>query len=161
MLRDLIKTLLKEDQQIIDSLLDKINKSGINSLTTAERNILDKVSSEKFKGLDREFELFLNKKLGHLEIFNTDYKKFGKFDVTEYSYVNNQMEPIFKLQIANEGKLLVDSELWRELKLEFNLNDEKLTDLLIAYLNYNYPYIDGRKVNYSKVKIKLMFWNID
>ncbi len=76
-----------------DTLLDKINKTGVDSLTDFEKNILSR--STEYSNIDDDTIKWLNSNYSDLHAFNEKRKSFGV--VKDYLlFMDNDMEMVFE-----------------------------------------------------------------
>ncbi len=136
-LRKLVYKKLKESyqQDIIDLILDKVSKYGINSLNAHEKSLLDRISSQK-KELKSDNDLifdFLDFNIGELKAKSYHENRIGK-KVSGIKYYNKQNYFLFDLEVESEVLginkepyfLYASDELKTMLENNFNITLEQI-----------------------------------
>jgi hypothetical protein len=104
-LRNIIRKRLKESyqQEILDLVLDKISKYGVNSLNPHEKKILDDMSkNEKTINSDKDLLFhFLDFNIGKLKAQTYFFDKLAK-KTSGINYFNKNKEHVFDLEIESE-----------------------------------------------------------
>jgi len=104
-LRNIIRKNLKESyqQEILDLILDKISKFGVNSLNPHEKKVLDDMSKNN-KTLNSDEDLifhFLDFNIGKLKAQTYFFDKLAK-KTSGINYFNKKGEHIFDLEVESE-----------------------------------------------------------
>ena len=106
-LRKFIKTTIREflnEQNSIDTILDKINKSGIDSLTPFEKEVLSK--SKFDSSIEDDTIIWLNSNYSNLHTIKEKRKSFDK--IKEYIvFLNDDMEMEFEYDVSEKKTLFI------------------------------------------------------
>ena len=128
-IKEEIHKVLNETELLTNRLLDKILKSGINSLTDFEKDLLDKISNEKdLHYMKFEYLKDLYRKMGYDEvdindIFQNDIFHWGNPSMNDFGEFNNieELEDEFGDDIFN-----IDEDDLKNILKELNPSREDL-----------------------------------
>jgi len=94
------------EQNTIDTILDKINKVGIDNLSDFEKNILS--TTKEYNNINGDTVEWLDSNYSNLHIFEEVRKSFGK--LKHYIvFVDDDMEMVFEYD-KNDKKLYIPYE---------------------------------------------------
>ena len=166
-MKQLIKKLLRENllenTPLINSVLDKINDSGMDSLTDYEKSVLNLASQGKSKHKTKEDDIksFLDEKFGALYIDTYSKKSFG-FDVYGYHFIDYKGDLTMELELFKKpmdwdsnriGRetfiLYVDYNYLKEIETKYNLSDDELNNYIKDW------FMDSRYIEKLKYDEKL------
>lgn len=124
-LRRFIKTTVREflnEQNSIDTILDKINKSGIDSLTPFEKEVLSK--SKFDSSIEDDTIIWLNSNYSNLHTIKEKRKSFGK--IKEYVvFLNDDMEMEFEYDVSEKKLYISYEDIRKNLGEHFNEHNFK------------------------------------
>jgi len=108
--KDFSKTKLNENTELINTILDKINDTGMDSLTDYEKSVLNNASrgDNKFETMEDDVISFLDKRFGKLLVRKYKRTSFG-FPIVGYYFINEE-----------ENSRLLDLELYKILDEKTN-----------------------------------------
>ena len=119
-LRKFIKTTIREflnEQNSIDTILDKINKSGIDSLTPFEKEVLSKSNFDS--SIEDDTIIWLNSNYSNLHTIKEKRKSFDK--IKEYIvFLNDDMEMEFEYDVSEKKLYLSYEDIRKNLGKHFN-----------------------------------------
>lgn len=156
---DFNKSKINENTELINSILDKINDTGMDSLTEYEKSVLNGASKgdNKFETMEEDVIAFLEEKFGNLTVKNYKRKSFG-FPILGYYFIDEQENSrlldlvIYKIldEQTNSGRtmntLYVDYRSLKEIKDKYGLFDKDL-DVYIKNWFMSSSYIGELKYN--------------
>lgn len=124
-LRKFIKTTIREylnEQNSIDTILDKINKSGIDSLTPFEKEVLSK--SKFDSSIEDDTIIWLNSNYSNLHTIKEKRKSFDK--IKEYVvFLNDDMEMEFEYDVSEKKLYISYEDIRKNLGKHFNEHNFK------------------------------------
>ncbi len=159
-IKKLLREILLENTPLINSILDKINDSGMNSLTDYEKSVLNAASQGKAKHKTMEDDIysFLDEKFGGLNVEFYKKKSFG-VDVYGYYFIDYKGDLSLELELYRRpmdwdsytiGReafvLFIDYGQLNEIQKKYNINDAEL-DKYIKNWFMNSDYIEHLKYN--------------
>jgi hypothetical protein len=119
-LKKIITTTVREclnEQNTVDTILDKINKVGIDKLTSFEREILQK--STQYSNIDDSTVNWLNSNYSNLNVFEEKRNSFGR--VKEYLvFMNDDMDMEFEYDKSNKKLYISYDDIRNNLGELFN-----------------------------------------
>jgi hypothetical protein len=141
LIRKYIQKIIKENYQeeLLDTILDKIAKYGEKSLQPHEKDLLDRLSTGK-EVVNNDEELvydFLDFILGKLKAKSYVSDKLGK-KVSGIKYFDKQNNFVFDLEIDSEvlgvkkeaNSLYADDDLLKFIQLNFTINDSTAKEII-------------------------------
>ena len=141
LIRKYIRKIIKENYQeeLLDTILDKIAKYGEKSLQPHEKDLLDRLSTGK-EVVNNDEELvydFLDFSLGKLKAKSYVSDKLGK-KVSGIKYFDKQNNFVFDLEIDSEvlgvkkeaNSLYADDDLLKFIQLNFTINDSTAKEII-------------------------------
>ena len=141
LIRKYIRKIIKENYQeeLLDTILDKIAKYGEKSLQPHEKDLLDRLSTGK-EVVNNDEELvydFLDFILGKLKAKSYISDKLGK-KVSGIKYFDKQSNFVFDLEIDSEvlgvkkeaNFLYADDDLLKFIQLNFTINDSTAKEII-------------------------------
>lgn len=144
--------LLKENTELINSILDKINDTGMDSLTDYEKSVLNASSKgeNEFETMEEDINAFLEEKYGNLTVRNYKRTSFG-FPVLGYYFIyGEENHLLLNLELSNNSRstntLYVDYQSLKEIKDKYSLKDKDL-DVYIKNWFMSSSYIGEMKYN--------------
>jgi hypothetical protein len=152
--------LLKENTELINSILDKISKLKEDgkwidmekSLTDYERSVLKSASEgdTKYNTMEEDINSFLDEKFGNLSVRSYNRKSFG-FPVLGYYFIRGEENHLLlNLELSNNSRttniLYVDYRSLKEIKDRYGLEDKDL-DVYIKKWFMECSYINEMKSN--------------
>jgi len=158
-IRNKIRQIIKENYQeeLLDTILDKIAKYGEKSLQPHEKDLLDRLSTgEEVLNNDEELVYdFLGFSLGKLKAKSYVSDKLGK-KVSGIKYFDKQSNFVFDLEIDSEvlgmkketNTLYVDDDLLKFLQHNFTINDSTAKEVIKRWFEKT----TGEKIS------KIEFW---
>ena len=124
-LRKFINTTIREflnEQNSIDTILDKINKSGIDSLTPFEKEVLSK--SKFDSSIEDDTIIWLNSNYSNLHTIKEKRKSFDK--IKEYVvFLNDDMEMEFEYDVSEKKLYFSYEDIRKNLGKHFNEHNFK------------------------------------
>jgi len=162
-MRDLIKKLLREglvneNTELINSILDKINGTGYDSLTDYEKSVLDKESKGgyDFETIDQDINSFLNDNLNGLTLQAYERKSLEGGKMIGYYFLDDNRNLKMDLQIYHIPKnstkeniryvLYIDERLDNKLSEVYNLSDSEQKKIVVDWFQGS-EYIEKMKYN--------------
>jgi hypothetical protein len=146
-LRKFVNAIIRyslNEQNAIDTILDKINKVGFDNLTPFEKEILQK--SNKYSSVEDSTIDWLNSNYSNLNVVEEKRVSFGK--VKEYLiFMNDDMEMEFEYDKSNKALFISYYDIRTNVGEFFNENSFK------KWFKENY--------NIEVLKISDYFTNID
>ncbi len=140
-LRKLVHKKLKESyqQDLVDLILDKVAKYGINSLNAHEKSLLDNISSQK-KEFNSDNDLifdYLDFNVGELK-GESYVKNSAAKRVSGIKYFNKENHFLFDLEVESEvfganknpNTLYVSDEIELMLKINFKITPEQSKEIV-------------------------------
>ncbi len=118
--KELIRHILKEslsEQKTIDTILDKINKVGIDNLTNFEKEILSKAT--EYSEIEDDTIKWLDSNYLDLDLFEEKRKSFG-IDKEFILFLNDDMEMIFEYDKSNKTLYVSHEDIIKNLGEHFN-----------------------------------------
>ena len=118
--KELIRDILKEslsEQKTIDSILDKINKVGIDNITNFEKEILSKAT--EYSEIENDTKKWLDSNYSDLHLFGEKRKSFGR-DKEFLVFLNDDMEMIFEYDKSNKTLYVSHEDIVKNLGEHFN-----------------------------------------
>jgi hypothetical protein len=144
-IRDFIRTILLENQQEIDRILDKINNVGYNDLTVYEKDVLNKSSAGKFSSIDNDAIAWLNKFFGNLKSEKMTRNSFGR-EIEEIVFFDDNMDTVMTLETKSKAVgitrksnvIYIDYIIWQKLQEYFGLEENQTKEVLKKWLSATY-----------------------
>lgn len=128
----------RDSQTTIDTILDKISKSGIQSLTAYEKEILDKSQgTDTIPTPQQDMHGFLDKEFGGLETREQTVTSFGKqkkqIQFHDFRNIFFHFEP-------ETGTLSLSDKVWDKAKTHYGLPDNECKKLFADWFRNAYGY---------------------
>lgn len=134
--------LLKENTELINSILDKINDTGMDSLTDYEKSVLNGASNgdNKYETMEEDVNAFLEEKFGNLSVKN--YSKYSfNAKILGYYFLDDENNLLLELSLfrildekANRGNIMntlyVNYNSLEEIKDKYSLSDDDLDNYI-------------------------------
>ena len=163
--------LLKENTELINSILDKISKLKEDgkwidmekSLTDYERSVLKSASEgdTKYNTMEEDINSFLDEKFGNLTVKNYERTSFG-FPVLGYYFIRGEKNHLLlNLELSNNSittnTLYVDYRSLKEIKDRYGLEDKDLYGYIKKWFMSSYIKELPLPYNFEIKKISLVF----
>ena len=129
-----IETIL-ESQKYVDTILDKIGKEGIDSLTTYEKNALDSISKGKEVSLENDVLTWLDDNYGKLTIKKEKRESFNKTYNSLVFYDKKNREIFIIYNKPKDRSVYISYDLvWDHLLTHFGMDEKESSDILKYWL---------------------------
>lgn len=136
---NVIKRIIKESERddLLNQILDKISEYGMDSLTSYEKSLLDKLSKEEKTVPNKKEESFdfLNKRYSNLTPQTYQSDKIGK-KVLGVKYFDKNGDMIFDLEVEAEvlgiqkpaNTLYTSESIYNDLRNNFDMSDSEIEE---------------------------------